>query len=291
MRKLKNRDFFSDTEFPFMVVKQNLDTFVPHSHEFFEFFYVTKGSNLHSLDGKEEVVRAGDIVLLSPGKVHSLKGKRDKEFEIVNCIFLPNLLENHNHFVRNMKGFMELLYLEPFNKGYKLLHLSGSTDIKVRIILEELLAEYKNTTKDSASIIKVLLADLLVTIVRYFEQQRIVFPASAKGLTKKAHAILKSIEYIDKNFKEEIKLEDISLKQAGITKEYFCNIFKKITGRTFTEYLNNLRIDYASKLLTSTQKQVSEICYESGFNDLSYFNRVFKAQKGVTPREYREDCP
>jgi len=288
MQKLKSKDFFLSKEFPFMIVKQDLDRFAPHSHEFFEFFYVTKGSNLHYLDGKEEVIKEGDIILLSPGKVHALKGKRDKEFEIINCIFLPNLLENHSYLVRNMKGFMELLYLEPFSKGYKLLHLTGSTDIKVRIILEELIAENKNTTKDSAAIIKVLLADLLVSVVRYFEEQKKGLPSKTKTLTKKAHAIIKSIEYIDKNFKEEIKLEDISLQKTGITKEYFCSIFKKITGRTFTEYISNLRVDYASKLLTGTQKPVSEICFESGFKDLSYFNRTFKAIKGITPNEYRK---
>lgn len=288
MRHLTSRQFLSDSSFPFWIQKTGVDKYVLHTHDFFEFFYVTKGSNLHYLDGKEEVVKTGDIILMSPGKAHEFRGNRDTDFETINCNFLPNLLENHNYLVRNMKGFMELLYLEPFNKGYKLLHLAGSADFKVRILLEELLEEHSAKTRDSASIIKVLLADLLVTLVRYFEKQNKAGPSPAKVLTKKAHAIIKSIEYIDNNFKEEIKLKDISLKKTGITKEYFCSVFKKITGRTFTEYLNNLRIDYASKMLSCTEKPVSGICFESGFNDLSYFNRTFKALKGLTPKEYRE---
>lgn len=227
LKLLKSRDHFKQKDFPFAINWFSLPSIELHEHDFFEFFYVLKGKGLHSLDGKESVIRAGDIILMSPGRAHSLINAAGGKMEMYNCLFLPNLLESHSNLLKNMKGFMELLYLEPFTRGYNILHLSGSTDIKVRIILEELFVEYSSNHKNNDSMIKILLADLLLTLVRYFEKQSMSLPVEKNALTKKAHAIIKSIEYIDAHFKEELPLDNISLKRTGITKEYFCSIFKK----------------------------------------------------------------
>ena len=69
----------------------------------------------------------------------------------------------------------------------------------------------------------------------------------------------------------------------------FSHFFKKRTNRNFIDYLNDIRIGYASKLLYETTQTVSEICYASGFNNISNFNRIFKRKKGHTPSEYRHN--
>ena len=69
---------------------------------------------------------------------------------------------------------------------------------------------------------------------------------------------------------------------------YFSYVFKQITGRTFTEYLNYLRIMKAKELLTNSNKTVSGISYEVGFNDPAYFDRVFKKEVGMSPGKYRK---
>ena len=289
MKTLRNKDYFPSADFPFYIVKNKIAEYPVHGHEFFEFFYVITGKSLHILDGKEELISAGDMVLLEPGSTHGLEKAVTEQFEIYNCIFLPELIENRRTMLKNVKGFMEFMYLEPFKKGFNKLHLSGPVNLKALILLEELLNEYEKKPRGYETAIKIMLSDLLVTLVRFNEKQKAELPASkSDGLNKQASAIMKSIEYIDSHFKQEISLDDISLNKTGITKEYYCNIFKKVTGKTFTEYINSLRIEYAAKLLSGTNKPITEIAYESGFNDLSYFNRVFKSAKGISPGSFRK---
>ena len=77
-----------------------------------------------------------------------------------------------------------------------------------------------------------------------------------------------------------------SLNKAGLTKEYYCTVFKKITGRTFTEYVTHLRIAEAKRLLLKGSLPVTEVCYECGFNDLSHFTRTFKSVCGKSPSKF-----
>ncbi|MBX2843890.1 MAG: AraC family transcriptional regulator [Flammeovirgaceae bacterium] len=92
--------------------------------------------------------------------------------------------------------------------------------------------------------------------------------------------------YVMENFKDQIKLDDIS-EEVNMTKEAFCRYFKRKTNRTFMEYVIRFRIGYACRLLMETQLNVSEIGYESGFNNLANFNRQFVKLKGLSPKAYR----
>ena len=79
------------------------------------------------------------------------------------------------------------------------------------------------------------------------------------------------------------------IRNIGMSESAFSHFFKKRTNRNFIDYLNDIRIGYASKLLYETTQTVSEICYASGFNNISNFNRIFKRKKGHTPSEYRHN--
>ncbi|MCX2679758.1 AraC family transcriptional regulator [Galbibacter sp. EGI 63066] len=97
----------------------------------------------------------------------------------------------------------------------------------------------------------------------------------------------KVIQYIMQNFQEEISLDTIA-NVSGMNKTAFCRYFKSKTGKSFVEFLNEIRIGYSCKLLSDTnpQKTVSEACYQSGFNSLSYYNRTFKKLKGISPSRF-----
>jgi AraC-like DNA-binding protein len=75
---------------------------------------------------------------------------------------------------------------------------------------------------------------------------------------------------------------------ASMSKEAFCRFFKERTGKTLTEFLSQVRIHHACQLLQETDLSVSQIAYQSGFQNLSYFNRAFKKFRGETPKEFRE---
>lgn len=93
------------------------------------------------------------------------------------------------------------------------------------------------------------------------------------------------INYILNNYKENIELETIA-DIAHYSKAAFCKFFKQRTRKTFSQFLNEVRISQACKLLQQTDMNISRIGYESGYNNISHFNRQFKKHTGLTPREY-----
>lgn len=95
-------------------------------------------------------------------------------------------------------------------------------------------------------------------------------------------------EYVQKNFSEKITLDDVS-NVASMSSISFNRFIKKRTGKTFVNYLNDIRIGYAARWLVEKDLSISEIAFKSGFNNIANFNRNFKAIKKCTPSEYRED--
>lgn len=102
----------------------------------------------------------------------------------------------------------------------------------------------------------------------------------------RSRRINKVIAYIREHFREEISLAVVA-ESVGMSESAFSHFFKKRTNRRFIDYLNDIRVGHAAKLLYETTHTVSEVCYDSGFNNISNFNRIFKRKKGQTPSEYR----
>ena len=94
--------------------------------------------------------------------------------------------------------------------------------------------------------------------------------------------------YVKDNFQQHISLEQVS-DLVRMTEPSFCRYFKKITHKTFTKFVNDYRLVHASKLLAEKPISISEICYESGFNNFSYFNKSFKEFTGKSASQYRQE--
>ncbi|NNL03220.1 MAG: AraC family transcriptional regulator [Eudoraea sp.] len=92
--------------------------------------------------------------------------------------------------------------------------------------------------------------------------------------------------HVRNNFKEEVTLAEIADK-AGMTVPSFCRYFKKITNKTFIQFVNEYRLVHASKLLAEQPMSITDVCYESGFNNFSHFNKSFKGFTGQSPSEFR----
>jgi AraC-like DNA-binding protein len=94
--------------------------------------------------------------------------------------------------------------------------------------------------------------------------------------------------HVSKNFKQPIPLEEIAEK-VSMTVPAFCRYFKKVTGKTFTQFVNEFRIVHATKLLAENPTNITDICFESGFNNFSHFNKLFKKFTGKSPLKYRNE--
>lgn len=98
--------------------------------------------------------------------------------------------------------------------------------------------------------------------------------------------VKKALAYIDRKYTEPVTLGDVS-RECNLSKYYFSRVFKTCVGMSFKAYLNQKRIEAAKRLMAFPDLNMTEICFSVGFNDLSYFSRVFQRSEGVTPTRYR----
>lgn len=97
--------------------------------------------------------------------------------------------------------------------------------------------------------------------------------------------LTKVLHYVSTNYQHKVELEKVA-EMANLHPSAFCRFFKEKTGKSLLEYVKDMRISYACKLIIENQQSISQVCFESGFNNLSNFNRTFKKQTGFTPSEY-----
>ncbi len=110
------------------------------------------------------------------------------------------------------------------------------------------------------------------------------FAHSAKST--ESRRVQKVKQYIDDNYSKPLKLAELA-DLVGMSPVAFSRFFRRRTDRTLSDYIVDIRLGHAARMLVNTTKNVSEICYECGFNNLSNFNRTFKAKRNYTPREFR----
>lgn len=99
--------------------------------------------------------------------------------------------------------------------------------------------------------------------------------------------IQKVYDYISEHYKEEIRLETLA-ELVNMTPTAFSRFFKHRTGKTVSDLIIDIRLGFAARGLLENSHTISEVCYECGFNSISYFNRIFKKRKGFSPKEFRE---
>ena len=104
---------------------------------------------------------------------------------------------------------------------------------------------------------------------------------------RESRRVLKVKEYINEHYAEPLTLEMMA-NLVGMSPSSFSRFFRQHTDRTFTGYLIDIRLGQAARELVDTSQNISEICYQCGFNNLSNFNRIFKAKRGMSPREFRQ---
>jgi AraC-like DNA-binding protein len=107
------------------------------------------------------------------------------------------------------------------------------------------------------------------------------------GFSSESKRVQKVLNYLQLHCREDVHLNDVAA-HIGMSSASFSRFLKKRSGKNFVEYLNDLRLGYATHDLVNTNNPISEICYSCGYNNISNFNRIFKQRKGVTPKEFRE---
>lgn len=164
---------------------------------------------------------------------------------------------------------------------------SGDIHSNIRKLLLDISDEYQTDPFLSEAVIYSKMLEVLVLIGRHHTASSCNFNVGRHKQQEYLERFLSICEYIDTHCTEDITLDEIS-KIAGFSKYHFTRLFKQFTNNTFYKYLNQKRIELALTLLADPNISVTETAMQSGFANPSTFIRVFKAEKGCTPTEFRK---
>lgn len=274
--------------------KYDADCVTPllHMHEYMQINYVSHGKARHLLNNNEFDIVKGDIFVIPPYVPHRIIAVPDCGMEIFELEFNPDFINQNFVSFKNAETFLDFAYIEPFlvteNKIKPRLNLNGDAQIEIENILDEVLKEYNERDTGFLLLIKSLLLKLLVLVGREFTKDlESDYPRRYSAFDMNRDAILGAVKYIDEHYNNNLSIEEVA-RIFALSQSYFSYLFKSITSKTFTEYLNSIRISKAMEFLKNTGKRVLDISYDVGFNNINHFNRVFKQQTGVSPSAYRK---
>jgi len=262
-----------------------------HFHDYFQIWYVSKGGFIHTVDNQPYTITKGDLFVVAPYTLHSIQVESDREVEIIGCEFMPGFVnEQFDHRTAD-QAFFDAGYLEHFwhndPTAQSQIALDGVTEGKIRNLLLEMLNEYERRTPFFQIVLKSNLLVMLSILIR--QVNRDIVRAGFEKSEKYRDIMTRVVDYMHHNVHEDIKLEQVC-SLANMSKSTFCSLFKEWTGKTFNRYLIDLRILNAMTLLQRPALSVTDVCYATGFNELSYFCRIFKKYTGISPNHFRKQA-
>ncbi|WP_194767243.1 AraC family transcriptional regulator [Tamlana sp. I1] len=269
---------FYPYEQSFIATEYKLDYFDSpwHFHEEYELTYIKSGYGTRFVGTSTELFKAGDLVLIGTNVPHYWRCDNDfydkkdlsAESQVVQFkadLFFKNELaemKNIHSLLKKSASGVHFLNGDKYEAQIKSLNtLTG---------IERLLAFYK--------LLEALSLDSCQRLLSTTQESQ--FYQAKDSVT-----FQKILNYIFDNLQHDISLSTIAEK-VHMSNSSFCKYFKKRTKKTFTEYVNKLRVAHASKLLSESDLTISQVCFESGFNSVSYFNRQFKKYKKIGPKDY-----
>ena len=256
-------------------------TLVPlHWHAELEIVVIKKGIGLISVYFDKRTVTSGDIVFIRPGQLHSIEQYSTRVMEYENIILKPELL------ISGETDLCARQFITPLMKGelrcaaFLTPAVPGYPEISDCISHIDYLCERQPNGYQLA--VKGFLFQLLFLLISH-QQKKSAIPALQTKSLEKIKTILK---YVEEHYDEHITIDDMAAL-TFYSKSHFMKFFKAHMGTGFIEYLNDYRLTIAERLLRTSDASVLEIAEKSGFDNLSYFNRIFKRKYGQSPGKQR----
>lgn len=247
-----------------------------HWHKEFEIIKVILGSFNLRLNNIGYTLTAGDIIFVECGTLHG--GEPD------NCVY-ECLVFDLNMLKRRQNDAITPL-ISPLIDGSKgincVIPQKGSSVYSAASALFAVTSNRDDFYEiETYSLLFRLLSQL-------YKTESISSVSKNPQTTKKNQTVIKLLDWIDNNFTENITLQKLS-EISNLSEKYICRVFKEYTSKTPINYINELRIDAACHEMISDKKSVTEAALACGFNDLSYFSKLFKRYKHISPYKYRRN--
>lgn len=246
-----------------------------HSHDFFEVFYVYSGEAVHCVNGLTQRLKEGTLVFIRPNDVHGYMKNPNGECEFYNMAFSQDVVDRLLNWFGS--GFD---YESVINAAMPPIVYIG--DMERKQLAEQFDALYKISKERSA--------DEVAYHSRFFLSQILHNYFSDNYLSEALPAPRWFIDMCKKMTKKENFVQGIDMmcEISGKSREHIARCMKKYNNTTSTAFINNIRLEYVANMLIKTDMKVLDICYESGFNNVSWFNEEFSKKYGESPKNFRK---
>lgn len=248
-----------------------------HWHEHIQLYWVTDGNGILYCNSASTPISKGDVLVINSNELHFLESHGTLAVYILTIDFT-------SLFSQQMDT-CHTKYLLPISQNLILFKNYIGRDPEIASCIQCLISEYTDNRIASELAVKASTYHLIVLLLRNYVEKTINEKENDARL-KNLKRLQEVFTYIRQNYRENIKLEQLSEK-LHISNSHFCRLFKQISGKSLSDYINELRIEEAMVLLTESDLNITEIALSTGFSDSNYFSRVFKKYKKVSPSEIR----
>jgi AraC-like DNA-binding protein len=252
-----------------------------HAHDDYELHYIVATKGKVFVGDYINNYSAGQLILTGPRLPHNWICQSDQESVQIRDMAIRF---DHETFSNGMKIIPELAEILPMLARAK----SGIEFVNID---QQYLKETFRKVRDSTGLQRLILTLPLLKKLAQSPDYRLLSTVqidlkSNEALQQKINTV---VDYVSQNYSQDIPLSSAA-KLINMSDSHFSRFFKKATGNRFIEFLNRVRVSRACSLLSETNLQISNICFQVGFNNVANFNRRFHELKGVTPRDFRTQC-
>ncbi|WP_226667892.1 helix-turn-helix domain-containing protein [Metabacillus litoralis] len=275
----KEYTFIPDKTFPLNIFKVSPPngTGIPlHWQDHMEFILIRKGKFHVQIQEQFTELYEGDVLFVNANETHGAYSMTEGS-ELISIVFNEALIRNLSLDSTEKKYVLPIINQEL--KIPSIIKAKNPVASSLTSLLEELYLEYIEKKKGFELFIKANLIHSIALIFRLSEAKLDSIQSNREDTSIQSILI-----YLSENFQKQITITEAAT-YCNLSPNYFCYVFKKTTGKTFVEYVNMLRVHEADRLLREGSNSISEVAYQVGYSNLTYFGRVFKQYKTCRPRD------
>jgi AraC-like DNA-binding protein/quercetin dioxygenase-like cupin family protein len=257
--------------------------FPKHTHNYVEVIYMCKGETHHIINDEEVTLREGELLFLNQNASQEILPAGNDDIA-VNFIILPEFFDQALFMMGDEKNMIREFIigcLKGVEKQVNYLHFKVEEVLPIQNLVENLIWTVMNSQLNKRKINQNTMGLLLLHLMNHTDKVSVGNNRSEQEIT------LSVLRYVEEHYKDG-QLSDLA-KELHYDLYTLSRMIKKMTNNTYTELVQNKRLDQAAYLLENTKLSVADIGLAVGYDNLSYFHRIFKDKYGLSPKKYRDE--
>ena len=258
--------------------------FPAHTHNYVEIIYMCEGQTHHVINGQEVYLKAGELLFLNQNSVQEIYPAGEHDIG-VNFIILPEFFNQGLRMMETEDSLLRSFVLDCMtgeNKEASYLHFQVSNVVPVQNLVENLIWTLMNPMQNKRSINQFTMGLLLLQLMNCTDS--IVVNSGEEN----QKLMMQVLQYVEEHYRDGELSELAGLLHYDLY--WLSKEIKKQTGQNYTELVQTKRLSQAGYLLKTTKKSVADIALMVGYENVSFFHRLFQKKYGMTPRQYRMNC-